>query len=104
MSTGQASDQIDGLAGLRSELDGIDARLLEIVRRRLDVCVRIAEYKRQHEVPMMQPHRVGLVHDRAARFGAEHGIDESFMHRLYDLIITETCRIEDLVIGTKPAG
>ncbi|MBM0274436.1 chorismate mutase family protein [Micromonospora tarensis] len=104
MSTGHAPHQTDGLVALRSELDQIDAQLLDAIRRRLDVCVRIAEYKRLHGVPMMQPHRVGLVHQRAARYGAEHGIDESFLHSLYDLIITETCRIEDLVIGDKPAG
>ncbi|MER7664248.1 MULTISPECIES: chorismate mutase family protein [unclassified Streptomyces] len=87
-----------GLAGLRAELDLVDATLLDNLKSRIDLCVRIAEYKREHGVPMMQPHRIGVVQERAARYGAEHGIDGTFLRRLYDLIIEETCRVEDLVI------
>ncbi|MFF8031754.1 MULTISPECIES: chorismate mutase family protein [unclassified Streptomyces] len=87
-----------GLAGLRAELDGVDAALLDTLKARIDICVRIAEYKREHGVPMMQPHRIGIVQERAARYGAEHGVDGTFLRRLYDLIIEETCRVEDLVI------
>ncbi|GGV87235.1 hypothetical protein GCM10015535_36550 [Streptomyces gelaticus] len=86
------------LAGLRAELDLVDVTLLDTLKSRIDLCVRIAEHKREHGVPMMQPHRIGVVQERAARYGAEHGIDGTFLRRLYDLIIEETCRVEDLVI------
>lgn len=91
-----------GLAGLRDELDRIDLQLLDTLKARMDVCVRIAEYKREHAVPMMQPHRIGVVHERAARYGAENGVDQAFLRRLYELIIEETCRVEDLVIDSAP--
>ncbi|WP_338778190.1 chorismate mutase family protein [Streptomyces sp. DG1A-41] len=91
------------LAGLRAELDLIDATLLDTLKTRIDVCVRIAEHKREHGVPMMQPHRIGIVQERAARYGAEHGVDGTFLRRLYDLIIEETCRVEDLVIDAPDA-
>jgi chorismate mutase len=48
---------------------------------------------------MMQPHRIAIVQERAASFAAEHDIDAKFLNRLYDLIIDETCRVEDLVIA-----
>ncbi|MEU9317875.1 chorismate mutase family protein [Streptomyces sp. NPDC048295] len=86
------------LESLRAELDLVDATLLDTLKSRIDLCVRIAEHKREHGVPMMQPHRIGVVQERAARYGAEHGIDGTFLRRLYDLIIEETCRVEDLVI------
>ena len=88
----------DQLETLRAELDQIDARLLDVLRERIECCVRIAEHKAEHGVPMMQPHRIGVVQERAARFGADNGIDGTFLRRLYDLIIEETCRVEDLVI------
>ncbi|GAB7108600.1 hypothetical protein JCM4814A_69140 [Streptomyces phaeofaciens JCM 4814] len=91
-----------GLAGMRDELDRTDLRLLDTLRDRIEICVRIAEYKREHAVPMMQPHRIGVVQERAARFGAANGIDGTFLRRLYDLIIEETCRVEDLVIDGPP--
>ncbi|ASU84918.1 4-amino-4-deoxychorismate mutase [Nocardiopsis gilva YIM 90087] len=85
------------------ELDGIDGRLLKIIRERIDCCVRIAHHKREHDIPMMQPHRIGIVQDRAARYGEDHGVDPDFLRRLYDLIIGETCRVEDLVMGNTSA-
>ncbi|MGW1196480.1 chorismate mutase family protein [Streptomyces sp. NPDC002536] len=86
------------LQDLRAELDGIDAVFLDALRQRIECCVRIARHKAEHDVPMMQPGRIGLVKDRAARYGEAHGIDTSFLHRLYDVIIAETCRVEDIVI------
>jgi chorismate mutase len=52
---------------------------------------------------MMQPHRIGVVKERAANFGEQHGIDQEFLGRLYDLIIAETCRVENLVIDAPVA-
>jgi len=93
----------DDLEALRSRLDDIDLRLLDCLRERIDCCVRIADVKRRHDVAMMQPQRIAVVQERAARYGAAHGIDGEFLHRLYDLIIAETCRVEDLVIAAGPA-
>ncbi|ETK35464.1 chorismate mutase family protein [Microbispora sp. ATCC PTA-5024] len=92
-----------GLEALRATLDGIDESLLDLLRRRIECCVDIAHVKREHGVPMMQPHRIGVVQQRAARYAGEHGIDPGFLRRLYDLIIAETCRVEDLVIGDVTA-
>ncbi|MEI7029460.1 chorismate mutase family protein [Streptomyces pratensis] len=84
---------------LRARLDVIDERFLQELRARIEICVEIGHFKRERDVPMMQPHRIGIVQERAARFGEEHGINQEFLRRLYDLIIEETCRVEDLVIG-----
>ncbi|MFH8841807.1 4-amino-4-deoxychorismate mutase CmlD [Streptomyces sp. NPDC017868] len=83
---------------LRAELDALDGTLLDTVRRRIDLGVRIARYKSRHGVPMMQPGRVSLVKERAARYAADHGLEETFLVNLYDAIITEMCRVEDLVM------
>jgi 4-amino-4-deoxychorismate mutase len=87
------------LERLRAELDSLDQVLLDAVRDRICCCVRIAEVKGRHAVPMMQPHRIEHVHRRAAAYATEQGLDAAFLHRLYELIIAETCRIEELVIS-----
>lgn len=89
----------DTLETLRADLDRIDAEFLAALGARVDVCRSIAGYKREHGVPMMQPHRIGVVQQRAARFAKANGLDLTFMKQLYDLIIGETCRIEDLIIS-----
>ncbi|MFC1409719.1 chorismate mutase family protein [Streptacidiphilus sp. N1-12] len=93
----------DELEALRSELDRIDVSLLDALRLRIACCVEIALVKRTHGVPMMQPHRIGVVQRRAARYAEEHGLSAEFLRRLYDLVIAETCRVEDLVIDGSPA-
>ncbi|RKT87422.1 chorismate mutase [Saccharopolyspora antimicrobica] len=92
------------LTKLRGELDNIDERLLDIVRERIDCCVRIARHKNEHGIPMMQPHRIGIVQERAANYGRAHDVDPDFLRRLYDLIIGETCRVEDIVMGNSPSN
>lgn len=87
------------LRTLRDELDGLDRTLLETIRRRLDCCCRIGLHKRDHSIPMMQPHRIGVVQERAAAFATEHGVSPVFLRALYELIIAETCRLEDEIIG-----
>ncbi|NDZ18382.1 4-amino-4-deoxychorismate mutase [Variovorax sp. WS11] len=90
------------LQSLRDELDGLDRTLLETVRQRLDCCCRIGLHKRDHAIPMMQPHRIGVVQARAAAFAAQHRMSPTFLRALYELIIAETCRLEDEIIGTPP--
>ncbi len=90
------------LEALRAELDYVDERLLAILRARIECCVRIAQHKRQYGIPMMQPHRIDAVQDRAARYAVEHNIDPAFLRQIYDLVIGETCRVENLVIGGTP--
>ena len=87
------------LETLRADLDRIDAEFLAALGARVDVCRSIAYYKRAHGVPMTQPHRIGVVQQRAARFAEANGLDLTFMKQLYDLIIGETCRVEDLIIS-----
>ena len=94
--TGQT---VEALERLRAKLGDIDAALLEQLKRRVDCCIEIARVKKAHNLPMMQPHRIGIVHERAARFARERGVDPDFVRRVYDTIIEETCRIEDQAMG-----
>jgi 4-amino-4-deoxychorismate mutase len=94
---------VEDLERLRAQLDALDRALLDTVRDRIRCCVRIADVKRRNRVPMMQPHRIEIVQQRASAYAAENGIDATFLRRLYDLIVDETCRVEDLVIADDAA-
>lgn len=89
------------LEALRRELDTIDHRLLATVRDRVALCVEVARLKDHHGIPMMQPARVDLVLDRAARFGDEHGLSPAFLRRLFEQIVEETCRVETVVMAER---
>ncbi|WDL95268.1 chorismate mutase family protein [Alicyclobacillus sp. ALC3] len=92
-------EHAEGLERLRGDLDLIDELLLDALRARIECCVRIAEFKREHDIPMMQPHRINFVQERAAQYATEHNIAPAFLRNLYELVIAETCRVEDLVMS-----
>lgn len=104
----QVTDQVTGQTGtttpareletLRAELDAVDGRILDAVRERIEICVRIAHLKRRHAIPMMQPQRVNAVEERARRYARTHRLSPAFFQSLYELLIGETCRVEDLII------
>lgn len=99
------SDESDGLLrALRGELDAIDRRLLEAVKERIDVCVRVAHVKRDFDIPMMQPGRVGVVQDRAREFARNNDLSEDFLASVYSLLIAEACRVEDVIIDADPVA
>lgn len=98
VSPSAGEHESDGLTSLRARLDEIDLALLDVLRDRLQCCLDIAEYKRVHGVSMMQPHRIGVVHERAAAYAATHDMNPEFLRSLYDLVIDEMCRAENEVI------
>lgn len=88
------------LSSLREELDVVDRRLLDSIRDRIDVCARVARVKREFEIPMMQPGRVGVVQERAREFARSNDLSEDFLTAVYKLLIAEACRVEDLIIDS----
>lgn len=92
-----------GIEELRPRPDRVDEQFPDRLRERIKICVHITHHKRVNDIPVMQPQRIGVVQERAARFGSVHGIDQKFLRELYDLVIAETCRVEDLVIGGSAA-
>lgn len=89
----------DGLQPFRERLDELDERILALLGERFDTCREIAAYKREHEVPMMQPHRVEHVRSRYHTRGAELALPADFAAALFELVIDATCRMEDKLIA-----
>jgi len=95
-------ETMSGLEGFRQEIDALDYQIIEALAKRFEVAKRVADFKKQQGIPMMQPDRVEAVKRRRRELGMQHGLDGGFMVALYSLIIQETCRIEDEIIETQP--
>lgn len=100
-ATEQKRRHAEILADMRRELDAMDDELVAVLTRRLHHCDRIAEIKREHGIPMMQPHRVELVKQRCSERAHKAGIDPQFVIDLYTRIIEETCRRETQIIDDE---
>jgi 4-amino-4-deoxychorismate mutase len=90
---------MDSLEKFRREIDSLDAQLVKVIARRLDVCRQVAGFKKESSIPMMQPERIEQVKHRCIKLGVSQGIDPNFVAELYNLIIRETCKLEASIIG-----
>jgi chorismate mutase-like protein len=86
---------VSGLEPFRARLDVLDERILELLGERFDVCREVAAFKGEHDIPMMQPHRVAQVRERYLARGRELGLPADFTEALFELLIAATCRLED---------
>jgi 4-amino-4-deoxychorismate mutase len=91
--------QASNLAHFRAEIDRINDDLLALLKRRADMCARIAEYKRDNGIPMMQQHRLDMLQEKVRHFAEENGIDRGYLASVFGLITDEACRLEDEIIG-----
>jgi len=82
----------------RQEIDTLDRQIIEALGKRFEVCRRVAHFKKAENIPMMQPGRVEEVKKNRQEVGVKYSVDVNFMLNLYDLIIQESCRIEDEII------
>jgi chorismate mutase len=89
----------NGLQPFRERLDVLDEQIARLLGERFDVCRNVAHYKREHDIPMMQPDRVKLVRERYLARGAEVNLPEDFTAALFELLIGATCKLEDELIA-----
>jgi chorismate mutase len=89
---------VAGLEPFRRRLDELDDEIARLLGERFATCREIALYKREHEIPMMQPGRVAQVRARYLARGADAQLPGEYVHALFELTIAATCRMEDELI------
>lgn len=95
---------MSGLEPFRRRLDELDDQIARLLGERFQICREIAEYKREHDVPMMQPDRVAQVRARYLVRGGEVDLPPDFTSELFELLIAATCKLEDELIDARPNG
>lgn len=93
--------QANPLDAYRKQLDQLDGQIVELISQRLAVCENVAHFKKAERIPMMQPHRVDIVKQKAADKARANGVDERFITQVYTLMIEEACRLEDVIIESQ---
>ena len=78
------------LAGLRSEIDDIDAELLQLLARRMDVSAQIGEYKKQNNVTVVQMDRWKKILADHVATGADLGLSEEMITEIFEAIHQES--------------
>ena len=89
----------DGIEALRARIDVIDEKLLELLKDRNEVSRAIGEYKRSHNVAIIQAGRwEQLLADMVERAGSM-GISEDAITAIMTAIHEESVRVQNDVLG-----
>ncbi len=88
----------DGIEALRTRIDVIDDNLLKLLRERMDVSRSIGQYKKEHNVAILQAGRwEQLLTDMVQRAAAE-GISEPAIRAIMTAIHYESVRVQNEVL------
>ena len=82
------------LSNLRTEIDGLDDQIVDLLARRFAICREVAEYKLRHGIAVVLPDRIEQVKSRCANRAEAKGVDRAFILDLYTRIIDQTCETE----------
>ncbi len=86
-----------GLEKLRSEIDEIDSELISILSRRMGLIDEIGEYKRDHNITILQLKRWGIMVQDRLDTAADMGLNREFLQKLLELVHTESIRRQTLL-------
>ncbi|WP_290541318.1 bifunctional 3-deoxy-7-phosphoheptulonate synthase/chorismate mutase type II [Alistipes sp.] len=82
----------ESLTELRSQIDRIDDQLLELLTRRMRVSRDIGQYKKEHNMPILQTQRYEELLARRADQAEQMGMDREFMRTVLQAIHEESIR------------
>lgn len=86
------------LAGLRGEIDDIDAELLQLLARRMEVSTRIGEYKKQNNVTVVQMDRWKQILSDHIAVGDSLGLDQELVNVVFEAIHQASIRRQSAIL------
>ena len=88
----------EGIDALRARIDLLDENLLKLLRDRMDVSRKIGQYKKDHNVAILQAGRWEQLLSDMVRKGAEYGLSEASVRAIMTAIHDESVRVQNEVL------
>jgi chorismate mutase len=82
----------ESLTELRRLIDECDNNLIEILAKRMRVSREIGQYKKQHDMTVVQTTRYSEILDKRGAQGCMCGMDSMFMKKIFEAIHEESVR------------
>lgn len=77
---------------LRKQIDETDNQLMEILAKRMRICREIGQYKKEHNMTVIQTTRYNEILDKRGAQGALCGMDANFVKKVFGEIHEESVR------------
>lgn len=94
-----AADYRENIKALRSRIDVIDENLLSLLSSRMDVSKSIGQYKKDHNIAILQMDRWDALLDEMVRLGGSKGLSERFLRAFFNDIHEESVRVQNEVLS-----
>lgn len=84
---------------LRKQIDELDNALMELLSKRMRVCREIGQYKKEHNMTVLQSARYSEILDKRGAQGALCGMSPTFVAKVFESIHEESVRQQVEVIN-----
>lgn len=89
----------EGITQLRHQIDELDNQLMELIAKRMRVCREIGQYKKEHNMTVLQTQRYKEILDKRGVQGAMCGMSAEFAAKIFEHIHEESVRQQMEIIN-----
>ena len=89
----------EGINQLRKQIDELDNDLMQLLAKRMRVCREIGQYKKEHNMTVLQAQRYNEILDKRGAQGALCGMDSDFVKTIFEAIHEESVRQQMEIIN-----
>ena len=89
----------EGISQLRKQIDQIDNSIMDILSKRMRVCRESGQYKKEHNMTVLQAKRYNEILDKRGAQGVLCGMDADFVKTIYEAIHQESVRQQIEIIN-----
>jgi len=89
------------LEELRTEIDKIDAELIHILSRRMQLIDEIGQYKKDHNITILQLKRWSNIVKNRLKAGLDSGLQREFLQKLLEIVHIESIRRQTDIYRNK---
>ena len=89
----------EGIHVLRKQIDELDNQLIELLAKRMRVCREIGQYKKEHNMTVLQTSRYNEILDKRGAQGALCGMSAEFIRSVFEEVHEESVRQQMEIIN-----
>lgn len=82
----------EGITQLRHQIDDLDNQLMDLLSKRMRVCREIGQYKKEHNMTVLQTARYNEILDKRGAQGSLCGMDSEFVKTIFEAVHEESVR------------
>ena len=89
----------EGIHELRKPIDELDNQLMNLLAQRMRVCREIGQYKKEHNMTVLQTSRYNEILDKRGAQGSLCGMDPEFIKEVFEHVHEESVRQQMEIIN-----